>query len=148
MTQRQTIMRLLALTPAKILQAALKERLPSSKARGYALLRAPEAGLLMARGRISGSGSPFNIGEVLVTRCAVSLANETIGYAWILGEEHEKARAAALLDALWQDSQCGPYLDRTLLPVMELTLHEQRVAKAETTASTRVNFFTLVRGEN
>ena len=83
MTSRKTVMRLLALAPAPLLESALQKDLPAVRARGCKLIRKPETGLIMARGRISGTGSPFNVGEVLVTRCAVSLTGGQTGYAWI-----------------------------------------------------------------
>ena len=119
MTSRKTVMRLLAPAPAPLLESALQKDLPAVRARGCKLIRKPETGLIMARGRISGTGSPFNVGEVLVTRCAVSLTGGQTGYAWILGADSDHARDAALLDALWQDPECGPFLERELLPAMQ-----------------------------
>lgn len=81
MTSRKTVMRLLALAPAPLLESALQKDLPAVRARDCKLIRKPETGLIMARGRISGTGSPFNVGEVLVTRCAVSLTGGQTGYA-------------------------------------------------------------------
>ena len=37
----------------------------------YRVLRGPEAGLVMVRGRAGGGGAPFNLGEMTVTRCTV-----------------------------------------------------------------------------
>jgi len=148
MTSRKSVMRLLALAPAPLLSAALEKGLPAAKAEGCTLIRKPETGLIMARGRISGTGSPFNVGEVLVTRCAVSLKGGQTGYAWVLGEEPERARHAALLDALWQDPDCGPLLERDLLPDLQKAVQEERDARVKKAAGTRVNFFTLVRGED
>ncbi|MGQ3358871.1 MAG: phosphonate C-P lyase system protein PhnG, partial [Phreatobacter sp.] len=37
------------------------------------VLRAPEIGLVMVRGRVGGDGAPFNLGEATVTRAAVAL---------------------------------------------------------------------------
>ena len=41
----------------------------------YTILRRPEIGLVMVKGRISGSGAPFCAGEMTVTRAAVRLDN-------------------------------------------------------------------------
>lgn len=148
MTSRKTVMRLLAFAPAPLLESALQKDLPAVRARGCKLIRKPETGLIMARGRISGTGSPFNVGEVLVTRCAVSLTGGQTGYAWILGADSDHARDAALLDALWQDPECGPFLERELLPAMQKAVEEKRAARVKRAAGTRVNFFTMVRGED
>jgi alpha-D-ribose 1-methylphosphonate 5-triphosphate synthase subunit PhnG len=69
---------------------------------GYAMLRRPETGLVMLRGRIGGGGDPFNFGEATVTRAAVRLDTGEVGHAYCLGRDHEKAECAALFDALWQ----------------------------------------------
>ena len=55
---------------------------------------------------------------------------------------------AALLDALWQDPECGPFLERELLPAMQKAVAEKRAARVKRAAGTRVNFFTMVRGED
>ncbi|MFN0115117.1 MAG: phosphonate C-P lyase system protein PhnG, partial [Paracoccaceae bacterium] len=47
--------------PARL--AALLPALPPHQA-----LRGPEIGLVMVRGRVSGTGAPFNLGEMAVTR--------------------------------------------------------------------------------
>ena len=56
----------------------------------------------MVRGRIGGDGAPFNVGEATVTRAAVRLASGEIGFGYVLGRDHEKARLIALCDALLQ----------------------------------------------
>lgn len=55
---------------------------------------------------------------------------------------------APLLDALWQDPECGPFLERELLPAMQKAVEEKRAARVKRAAGTRVNFFTMVRGED
>jgi alpha-D-ribose 1-methylphosphonate 5-triphosphate synthase subunit PhnG len=72
----------------------------------YRELRAAETGLVMLRGRIGGTGSPFNVGEVTVTRAALRLASGAIGFAYLLGRSHRRATLAALIDALGQDADC------------------------------------------
>ena len=64
--------------------------------------RPAEIGLVMLRGRIGGDGAPFNIGEATVTRAAVQLETGETGFGYVLGRDREKARLAALCDALWQ----------------------------------------------
>ena len=63
-------------------------------------LRPPEIGAVMVRGRAGGTGAPFNLGEMTVTRCALRLAAGQVGHAYVAGRSHEKARIAALCDAL------------------------------------------------
>ena len=64
-------------------------------------LRPPETGTVMVRGRAGGTGAPFNLGEMTVTRCALRLsACGTAGYAQVQGRDKDQARRAALIDAL------------------------------------------------
>jgi alpha-D-ribose 1-methylphosphonate 5-triphosphate synthase subunit PhnG len=111
-------------------------------------VRGPETGLVMVRGRIGGGGSPFNLGEVTVTRATVRLASGSVGHAHLLGTDREQARLAAMFDALWQDKATKDFVETALLgPVAgRIAAADQR--KAEETAATRVDFFTMVRGED
>ncbi|MBB4009621.1 phosphonate C-P lyase system protein PhnG [Allorhizobium taibaishanense] len=110
-------------------------------------LRGPETGLVMVRGRIGGGGAPFNLGEVTVTRATCRLASGQVGHAQALGTSKEKARLSAISDALWQDEA---YRDRVeaLLVSVERRIEEADRRKAEEVAATKVDFFTMVRGED
>jgi alpha-D-ribose 1-methylphosphonate 5-triphosphate synthase subunit PhnG len=110
-------------------------------------LRRPEKGLAMLRGRIGGEGAPFNLGEATVTRAAVQLSDGTQGFAYHLGRDAKKARIAAILDALWQREESRAALQEALIPIAERLSDEARQA-AERTAATRVNFFTMTRGDD
>lgn len=109
-------------------------------------LRPPQTGLVMLRGRIGGDGAPFNLGEATVTRAAVRLGSGETGFAYHLGRDVPKARAAAILDALWQSPRRAA-VEQALAPV-ERRLAEALTRQDRRTAATRVNFFTLVRGED
>lgn len=111
-------------------------------------LRKPEAGLVMVRGRIGGGGAPFNLGEVTVTRCAVSLDSGEAGFAWIMGRDAEKARFAALFDALWQRRDRRAEVERTVVEPAIRARETEDSTVAERTAATRVDFLTMVRGED
>jgi alpha-D-ribose 1-methylphosphonate 5-triphosphate synthase subunit PhnG len=114
----------------------------------WSWLRKPESGLVMVRGRTGGGGAPFNLGEVTVTRCAVSLETGEAGFAWIMGHDAEKARLAALFDALWQRDDRRPDVETQVVePALQAREAEDQ-ASAERTAATRVDFFTMVRGED
>ena len=67
-------------------------------------LKLAETGLVMLRGRAGGYGAPFNVGEATVTRAVVELPGGERGYAHILGRDAERARLAAIFDALWQQA--------------------------------------------
>jgi alpha-D-ribose 1-methylphosphonate 5-triphosphate synthase subunit PhnG len=110
-------------------------------------LRAPESGLLMLRGRIGGDGPPFNFGEATVSRAVVRLATGETGFGYVLGREQEKATLIALFDALMQNETYQIAAEhRVLAPLREL-LNAVRKHAAQQVAATKVEFFTLVRGE-
>lgn len=111
-------------------------------------IRPPQTGLVMLRGRIGGNGPAFNVGEATVTRAAVRLAGGAMGFAYLLGRSHRHARLAARLDALGQDRNHRAELQHLLVqPVIARRDIERATEQAET-AATRVDFFTLVRGED
>ncbi|MBB3771825.1 alpha-D-ribose 1-methylphosphonate 5-triphosphate synthase subunit PhnG [Angulomicrobium tetraedrale] len=110
-------------------------------------LRPPEVGLVMLRGRTGGDGAPFNLGEATVARAAVRLADGASGFAYRLGRDARAARAAAIIDALWQDADRRAAVEAALKPVRARLAGEVAQVRAET-AATKVDFFTLVRGED
>jgi len=111
-------------------------------------IRPAETGLVMVRGRIGGDGAPFNLGETTVTRCAVQLASGEIGFGYVLGRDSEKARLAALADALWQSAPHRDALEQHLLTPLRERQRARLARTREETAATKVDFFTLVRGDN
>ena len=102
----------------------------------------------MVRGRVGGDGAPFNLGEATVTRCAVQLASGEIGFGYVLGRDDEKARLAALADALWQSASHRDAVERHVLGPLRDRQHARLARTREETAATKVDFFTLVRGDN
>jgi alpha-D-ribose 1-methylphosphonate 5-triphosphate synthase subunit PhnG len=118
-------------------------------------IRKPEFGLVMLRGRIGGSGARFNLGEATVTRCALKLkaGNDNadtapvMGVSMILGRDIERARACALLDAMLQDSRRFEDILNCMLKPLEQALTAERKLRAGAAAATKVEFFTMVRGE-
>src|SRR5512139_3658243 len=62
-------MRLLALAEWTDLEARSRDL----AGQPHDVLRAPETGLVMLRGRMGATGAAFNLGEATVTRCAVRL---------------------------------------------------------------------------
>ena len=78
----------------------------------------------------------------------VSLKDGCLGYAWVLGEDARRAELAALYDALWQRDGYAEALDRELLPALEAERARRVREDAAAVEPTRVDFFTLVRGED
>ena len=107
----------------------------------------PETGLVMVRGRVGGGGDPFNLGEATVSRATVRLASGEIGHGQLLGNDREKAHLAAIFDALHQRPEHRSMVDQ-LIDAVESRIHAEDRKHAEQTAATRVDFFTMVRGDN
>jgi alpha-D-ribose 1-methylphosphonate 5-triphosphate synthase subunit PhnG len=111
-------------------------------------LKPVETGLVMLRGRIGGDGAPFNVGEATMTRAIVELPSGERGYAHILGRDAGRARLAAIVDALWQRPEARADVEEAILaPIAARIAAETATTRAEA-AATRVDFFTLVRGED
>ncbi|HEV2955003.1 MAG TPA: phosphonate C-P lyase system protein PhnG [Xanthobacteraceae bacterium] len=141
---RRAAMAVLAQAPADEIAAGLAALGPTP----HAEVRPAETGLVMVRGRIGGDGAPFNLGEATVTRCAVQLTSGEIGFGYVLGRDRGKARLAALCDALWQSAQHRTAIERNVLAPLRARQHARLARSREETAATKVDFFTLVRGDN
>lgn len=141
---RKGWMSLLAKAPegraAELLDAALAR--PE-----YTWLRAPEIGGVMVRGRAGGTGTPFNVGEMTVTRCALRLSGGQVGHAYIQGRCKADAEVAALIDAMMQTGAAGALRSKVLQP-LEAEREARREARAGKAAATKVEFFTMQRGED
>ena len=112
------------------------------------LLRGPETGLVTVRGRIGGGGAPFNTGEATVTRATVRLPSGQVGHAYALGRDKEKVRLAAILDASWCDEETRAAVEeKVVAPLLRMQAAADTKRRAET-AATKVDFFTMVRGED
>src|SRR5262245_13664042 len=111
-------------------------------------VRSGESGMVMVRGRIGGDGAPFNFGEATVSRAAVRLATGEVGYGYVLGRDLTKAHLIAVCDALVQREQHYPTLEQYVLAPLRSRLAAVRELDAERVAATKVEFFTLVRGED
>lgn len=114
----------------------------------HQVLRAPEVGLVMLRGRMGGVGTAFNVGEATVTRCTVSLKGGHVGHAYVLGRSLRHAELAAIFDALLQRLEPDLDLRGRLIEPIERHLAAQRSANAQRREATRVEFFTMVRGDD
>ena len=143
-TERQNWMGVLARAKADSV-ASLLGSLGTAPA--YEVIKRPETGTLMLEARAGGAGRRFNTGEATMTRCVVRLADGTMGFSYALGRDRKKAEHAAILDAVLQTESA----DRSDLLVMIDRLAEEQQAQRDIVsrkaAATKVNFFTLVRGD-
>ena len=122
--------------------AALFPELPPHK-----VLRQPEIGAVMVRGRVGGTGAAFNLGEMTVTRASVQLATGEVGHAWVQGRDKQHALRAAAMDALMQTDRASEVTEGVLQP-LEAEAKAARAARGAKAAATKVDFFTMVRGED
>jgi len=113
----------------------------------HADLREAENGLVMVRGRIGGDGAPFNLGEATVSRAAVRLATGEVGFGYTLGRDPAKARMIALCDAMVQSPELAGTVEASVLAPLRAAMIGKRDRKAAEAAATRVDFYTMVRGE-
>jgi len=141
--RRQAAMAVLAHAGAAQIAACLEAvALPA-----YESLREAESGLVMVRGRVGGDGAPFNLGEATVSRAAVRLATGEVGFGYTLGRDRDKARLIALCDALVQSNELAAVVEAKVIAPLRAARLAHQQQRAAQTAATRVDFYTMVRGE-
>ncbi|MEM8853351.1 MAG: phosphonate C-P lyase system protein PhnG [Pseudomonadota bacterium] len=143
--RRQEALRVLALCDTASLSALWQAWEPKPD---HTVLKGPETGLVMARGRVGGGGAPFNLGETTCTRCVVALASGEVGYGHILGRDGDKARTVALFDALGQCTAHKERVEAEVIAPLRTALAAAAKARASEVAATRVDFYTMARGED
>ena len=143
LAQRKAAMAVLAHATA----AEIAGQLAALSLPAYENLREAENGLVMLRGRIGGDGAPFNLGEATVSRAAVRLASGEVGFGYTLGRDREKARMIALCDALVQSDAFAAEIETKVIAPLRAALLASRHRRATAAAATRVDFYTMVRGE-
>lgn len=111
-------------------------------------LRAPHVGLVMVRGRAGGTGDVFNLGEMTVARASVRLEDGTVGHGYVQGRDKRQAELAALVDALLQQETRHQEIMARVIEPLRQKAETRRIEKSRKAASTKVEFFTMVRGEN
>jgi alpha-D-ribose 1-methylphosphonate 5-triphosphate synthase subunit PhnG len=144
-TERRAMMAVLARAPAVELKRLWQGADIEAQAE---TLRGPETGLITVRGRIGGGGSPFNVGEATVTRATVRLSTGEVGHAYALGRDREKARLSATIDALWQRPSTRAAVEAAVITPLAAALEADDARRKAETAATKVDFFTMVRGED
>lgn len=142
--ERQRWMAVLAETPLRRLE---KEWLRLKSKPEYDFLRRPETGAVMVQGRIGGTGQGFNLGEMTVTRCTIRTSEGPTGSAYVMGRSHRHSELAAVFDALLQDeNRRSNLMEQVIRPLAEERAAE-RDLRARKASATKVEFFTMVRGE-
>jgi alpha-D-ribose 1-methylphosphonate 5-triphosphate synthase subunit PhnG len=143
--ERQRWLGALAKAPLSLLEEVWQALEPKPL---YVQLRRPEIGLCMLRGRAGGTGMRFNLGEMTMTRAAVRLASGDTGFGYVAGRAARHAELAAVFDALLQDRAQRALLEQRLIAPAIAAEQTRREALAAKAAATKVEFFTLVRGED
>ncbi|WP_423196393.1 MULTISPECIES: phosphonate C-P lyase system protein PhnG [unclassified Cupriavidus] len=148
-TARAAWMRVLALAGAEALDAAWARLHGQGDVPAYRFLRKPESGMAMVRARAGGTGAQFNLGETTVTRCAVVLEADGIaGVSYVQGRGSRHAEQAAVLDALLQSPHWHARVQDAVIAPLDAALQARASQQAAAAAQTRVEFFTMVRGED
>ena len=111
-------------------------------------VRGPEIGTVMVRGKVGGGGAVYNLGEASVTRATVKLETGEVGHAIILGRDQDKARIVAHLDALRQIADWQHRIDAEITHPLLIAANAEKQQRAEETEATKVDFFTVTRGED
>lgn len=116
----------------------------------HEVLKPAETGTIMVEARAGGTGRRFNLGEATMTRCVVRLTSdgECLGYAYALGTERRKARTSAILDAILQAGAGDARVVREHVERLALAQSARREQVLRKAAATKVDFFTLVRGQD
>ena len=142
---RRRWLSVLAKSPAAVLEKAWQEEGGGVE---FRRLRGPEIGLCLVRARTGGSGMRFNLGEMTIVRCSVRLASGEIGHGYVGGRSGRHAQLVALFDALLQRPEQEPGKLASLIDNLEAAQQDRRRALAAKVAPSRVEFFTIVRGED
>jgi alpha-D-ribose 1-methylphosphonate 5-triphosphate synthase subunit PhnG len=141
---RKAWMSLLAKAPEGRVAALLDAEISRP---AFTWLRAPEIGSTMVRARAGGTGAPFNLGEMTITRCALTLETGEVGHSYIQGRSKADAEVAALVDALMQTTIASRLREMVLGP-LQAEMVTTKAARAAKAAATKVDFFTMTRGED
>ena len=75
------------------------------------------------------------------------LATGEVGFGYTLGRDREKAMLIALCDAMVQSDEHADAIETQVVAPLRVAMIERRNRKVAEAAATRVDFYTLVRGE-
>lgn len=113
----------------------------------YQILRPTEIGLIQLQGRMESTGQRFMVGDMTVTRAALQIKDGICGYSYILGRDKTHAERCALIDALLQTQSAFNQLWKNVVSPLAKQQQAEHDRQRREVAASRVNFFTLVRGE-
>ncbi|SCC47897.1 phosphonate C-P lyase system protein PhnG [Kosakonia oryziphila] len=114
----------------------------------YEHVRKPQTGLVQVQARMGGTGDRFFPGDTTLTRAVVRLSSGQLGFSWVLGRDKGHAERCAVCDALLQEPTHFQTLMETLITPLEADRAARIAARLAEVNASRVDFFTLVRGDN
>jgi alpha-D-ribose 1-methylphosphonate 5-triphosphate synthase subunit PhnG len=141
---RQTWLSVLARASRSELEEALSQLGPLPLVEH---VRPAEPGMFMLRGRVGGTGDAFNLGEATVTRCALRVGSGALGVGYTMGRDRRKAELIAVFDSLLQGRAHRAQIQSDVIDRMAGMQAQQRDAVSRQMATTKVEFYTMVRGE-
>ncbi|GAA5172860.1 hypothetical protein GCM10023342_14460 [Modicisalibacter zincidurans] len=103
--------------------------------------------MAMVRGRLGATGNAFNLGEMTLARASVTLEDGAVGHGWVSGRDLQHAELIALIDACSQQEDLRERIDSELIAPLIDELAARHAEASRTAAATRVDFFTMARGE-
>lgn len=146
--ERKKWMSLLAKAPSELVSNTFSDVMERHDLTAeFTWLRKPEIGGVMVQARAGATGAPFNFGEMTVTRCSLKLENGDVGHAYVQGRDKDKAEKAAIIDAYLQGDKAEIFAANIITPI-ENALAAVKANREQKAAKTKVDFFTLVRGED
>jgi alpha-D-ribose 1-methylphosphonate 5-triphosphate synthase subunit PhnG len=113
----------------------------------FTFLKKPEVGMAMVRAQAGGGSENFNMGEMTMTRCVIRLDSDEVGYGFVAGRSKKKSELIAIIDACWQKESLKNMIEEKIIePLYRLQITSAKKV-VENTKTSKVNFFTMVRGE-
>lgn len=114
----------------------------------YDTIKPAQVGMAMVRAQAGTEGLVYNQGEMTVTRCVLQeKATQVMGVGYTQGRSKQKATLMAEVDlALQNASHQNDVIEKLVEPLEQA--HQRAVAQQnKATDATKVDFFTMVRGE-
>jgi alpha-D-ribose 1-methylphosphonate 5-triphosphate synthase subunit PhnG len=134
-----TLSRICAFADPSLLESLAQKAVAGLK---ISLLKGPEKTIVFIQSREPVRQSRFYLGEMLAAHCVVEVAGIR-GMAVLMGDDLDKARAAAVLDAAHSGNfSCFALVEPELLRLEEERLAEE-TRKAAAVRKTRVSFQVL-----
>lgn len=146
--EHQHYLSVLAKSPLKKIQnlwSAMALEHPHSHP--YTVVKPAEVGMMMVRAQAGTGGEVFNAGEMTVTRCVVQRGG-IIGVGYTAGRSKQKAELIALIDLYLQDVEFCDLVVGSLIEPLEANIKQRKATQTKKTNQTKVDFFTMVRGES